>query len=179
MAQLLRLTRADVDMSAGFLVLRDPKGKRAKPRVHELPLTSAAIAILRPLCERAAELDCDYIFTSDGKVAIDPGTLTRVVNEIAGAMKKAKEVPAPYMLSDIRRTAETMLAGMGVSQDVRAQIQSHGLGGVQTRHYDRHDYRAEKRKALASWARKVTTKPPDNAKVIPLPRDKRRTSADA
>jgi len=31
-----------------------------------------------------------------------------------------------------------MLAAMGVSSDVRAQLQSHGLGGVQSRHYDRH-----------------------------------------
>ena len=63
------------------------------------------------------------------------------------------------MLSDLRRTAETMMAAMHISRDLRAQIQSHGLGGVQAKHYDRHDYRMEKLDALTQWARKVTTAP--------------------
>jgi DNA replication protein DnaC len=47
-----------------------------------------------------------------------------------------------------RRTLETLLAAQGVSMEVRAQLQSHGLGGVQNRHYNRHNYMAEKRQAL-------------------------------
>jgi len=54
-------------------------------------------------------------------------------------------------MRDLRRTCETMLAAMGVSSDVRAHLQSHGLGGVQTRHYDRHSTMDEKRKALELW----------------------------
>jgi hypothetical protein len=54
-------------------------------------------------------------------------------------------------MGDIRRTAETMLAGMGVSKDLRVQLQSHGLNGVQDRHYDRHGYMNEKRAALEAW----------------------------
>ena len=54
-------------------------------------------------------------------------------------------------MRDLRRTCETMLAAMGVSSDVRAHLQSHGLGVVQTRHYDRHSYMDEKRKALELW----------------------------
>ena len=34
---------------------------------------------------------------------------------------------------------------------MRAHLQSHGLGGVQTRHYDRHSTMDEKRKALELW----------------------------
>ena len=90
-AQLLRLKRADVDLSAGFLILRDPKGKRKQPRVHELPITPAAMGILRPLVERAAAMESEWVFTSDGKAAVGPGTLTGVVSEIAAAMKKKKK----------------------------------------------------------------------------------------
>jgi len=43
---------------------------------------------------------------------------------------------------------ETPMAGAGISMEVRAQLQSHGLGGVQNRHYDRHRYMAEKVNAL-------------------------------
>jgi hypothetical protein len=46
-----------------------------------------------------------------------------------------------------------MLASLGVSKDTRAQLQSHGLGGVQSRHYDRYSYLSEKQSALAIWER--------------------------
>ena len=51
------------------------------------------------------------------------------------------------------------MAALGVSSDVRAQIQSHGLGGIQARHYDRHDYMPEKREALALWIRRLKEAP--------------------
>jgi integrase len=170
--QLLRLTRADLDLASGFLVLRDPKGRRTQPRIHELPIPKQAMPVLAALVERAEALESPWVFTSDGKVAVDHGTLTVAVTGISKAMVKAKESAEPFRLRDLRRTAETMLAQMGVSQDLRAQIQSHGLGGVQTRHYDRHDYRLEKRKTLAAWARKVTTEPKE-ASVRQLASSKR------
>ncbi|WPL23259.1 site-specific integrase [Thiorhodovibrio frisius] len=52
---------------------------------------------------------------------------------------------------DVRRTVETMLASMGISRETRAQLLSHGLGGVQSVHYDRHTYMEEKRAALLTW----------------------------
>lgn len=55
---------------------------------------------------------------------------------------------ADFTLGDIRRTIETLLASKGISTEVRAQLQSHGLSGVQVRHYDRHDYLREKKGAL-------------------------------
>jgi hypothetical protein len=70
-------------------------------------------------------------------------------------MVKANEARTTFSLSDIRRTCETMLAASGVSQDLRAQLQSHGLGGVQNRHYDRHGYMDEKRATLSKWAKKL------------------------
>lgn len=44
------------------------------------------------------------------------------------------------------------MAALGVSKDIRAQVQSHGLGGIQARHYDRHEYMFEKRAALEQLA---------------------------
>ena len=64
--------------------------------------------------------------------------------DISTALVEARAVREPFQLRDLRRTCETMLAGLGVSSDIRAQLQSHGLGGVQNRHYDRHDYAPEK-----------------------------------
>jgi hypothetical protein len=61
---------------------------------------------------------------------------------------------------------ETTLASLGVSQDLRAQIQSHGLGGIQQKHHNRHDYSDEKREALLRWAHWLQAGPSRRGKVI-------------
>ena len=43
---------------------------------------------------------------------------------------------------------ETALASVKVSKEIRGHLQSHGLTGVQAKHYDGHDYEDEKREAL-------------------------------
>ena len=60
---------------------------------------------------------------------------------------------------DLRRTAETHMTALGVSSDVRAQIQSHGSGGIQAHHHDRHDYIPEKRAALMLWVQRLKGSP--------------------
>ena len=72
-----------------------------------------------------------------------PEALSAAVADISIALVEARAVREPFRLRNLRRTCETMLAGLGVSSDIRAQLQSHGLG-VQNRHYDRHDYAPEK-----------------------------------
>ena len=67
------------------------------------------------MLDRAAALDCDWVLTSDGKTPIYADTLTAAVRDIANDMKASKETPEPFKLSDIRRTAETMMAAMGIS----------------------------------------------------------------
>jgi integrase len=153
--QLLRVTRADVDVSSagGEIRLRDPKGKRTSPRLHALPLQGRALELV----EAALNLSKDeaFVFSVRKGVAMNEGTLSGAVHEISTALVESGRCAAPFRLGDLRRTCETMLAGLGVSSDLRAQLLSHGLGGVQQRHYDRHDYRAEKAAALARWEQHV------------------------
>jgi integrase len=155
-AQLVRARPQDVDMDELTITLFDPKGARKQPRAHRLPLTERAVMIVKRWLDRALVEQDDgstmpYVFTNNGKVPIRGETLSGVVSEICAAMLKAKTARAPFTLRDIRRTCETMLAALGVSKDLRAQLQSHGLGGVQDRHYDRHEYMEEKRRALEAW----------------------------
>jgi hypothetical protein len=78
--------------------------------------------------------------------------IKEMVKYISAAMVKAEEAREPFQLRDLRRTAETMLAKLGTGPNIRGEVQSHGLGGVQKRHYDQHDYLEEKRAALQLWA---------------------------
>jgi hypothetical protein len=175
--QLLRATLADVDLSGRTLTLHDVKGRdrHANPRRHVLPIVDA----LLPLMERritaartaeAADLGkarangekrsagSAPLFTTDGETPLREETAAKLVATIRDEMQAGGELDqGHFTLADLRRTAETRMAELGVSRDVRAQIQSHGLGGIQARHYDRHDYMAEKRDALRLWERLLTS----------------------
>jgi integrase len=97
-----------------------------------------------------------WLFSSTrGRVKIRPQTTGAAVDKIAAAMLADSTARADFQMRDIRRTCETLLAGMGANKDLRAQLQSHGLGGVQQRHYDKHDYMVEKRSALTAWENRL------------------------
>jgi integrase len=150
-AQLLRSRATDVDLAGGTITLYDPKGARSQPRRHVLPLVEAAAAVLE---RRMKQIVRDGpVFSGDGKTTMRIETVSGLVANMAKEMVKAGEARESFQLRDLRRTCETRLAALGVSSDVRAQLQSHGLGGVQQRHYDRYDYALEKRRALHYWAR--------------------------
>ncbi|MGH8198810.1 MAG: tyrosine-type recombinase/integrase [Steroidobacteraceae bacterium] len=168
-AQLLRARPGDVDLTAGTLTLYDPKGARQQPRQHIVPLTVDASAILE---RRLRELDDgESLFSTGKQTVMRIETISALVTELAAAMVKANEAREAFQLRDVRRTVETMLAALRVSRDVRAQLQSHGLGGVQQRHYDRHDYMLEKRQALGIWTRHLKRLQEGKAgEVVPLPK---------
>ncbi|MDL1862950.1 DUF4102 domain-containing protein [Betaproteobacteria bacterium PRO7] len=154
-AQLMRATVSDADLPGRTLTLYDSKGKRAKPRTHVLPLSDAAAEIVRRRLDAAEALGCEWLFSSDGKAALRLETLSATVKAISDQMVKKRQARAGFQLRDIRRTCETMLADLGVSKDVRAQLLSHGLSGIQDKHYDRHTYMREKANALTAWERRL------------------------
>lgn len=156
---LMRAKGADYDPEARTLLLWDRKGKRTTPRAHLLPLAESAAALVAP--EVAGPQD--FIFRSPKGGRIDIGTPGKRVKEISQAMGGE-----PFDLRDLRRTAETHLAKIGVSQDIRAQLLSHGISGVQARHYDRHGYEKEKRGALERWENYLLTGLVTPAEVVNL-----------
>lgn len=47
------------------------------------------------------------------------------------------------------------MSGLEIPKELRAQIQSHDLGGIQMGHYDRFDFMEQKRQALKQWEQYV------------------------
>jgi len=149
MAQILRAEVGDWD--GKILRLTDPKGKRKQPREHLLPLGPMASGVVAEQVKRAQAAGVRWIFPSRAGTPLHESMPGPRVTEIAQAMGGE-----PFDLRDLRRTVETMLAGVGVSREIRAQLLSHGISGVQALHYDRHDYLKEKRGALLRWERHLT-----------------------
>ena len=166
--QLLRARETDVDLPGGTITLYDPKGARTQPRVHLLPLTKStfeivkrrldAMKLAREEARRMGEADklvaagSMWLFSTDDRTGMREETISELVKNLSEEMVKAGEAREPFQLRDLRRTAETMLAKLGTGPNIRGEVQSHGLGGVQKRHYDQHDYLEEKRAALRLWA---------------------------
>jgi integrase len=168
--QLARATKSDLDQDTGSLRLLDNKGRRASARQHHVPLLSAAVPAMEQM--HSGEFG-PYVFTlTAGKSGADYAGIFKRVRKVADAMHDAGELPGGiFTPGDLRRTVETRLADVGISRDVRARLQSHGLGGVQERHYDRHDYLPETRVALEALYRLLTG---TDAKILPMRRTRAR-----
>jgi Sec-independent protein translocase protein TatA len=153
--QLSRLKTENYDPSAHIISLRDGKGRRKKARIHDIPLLPDAVISLNEM--QGGTLG-PYIYTLNAGESGTSYDMTRKqLFEICAAMLKDGELEhGTFTLGDIRRTVETRLAAAGVAPYIRAQLQSHGISGVQTKHYDRHDYMPEKRRALETLYRIVT-----------------------
>jgi integrase len=80
-----------------------------------------------------------------------------------------------FTIHDLRRTAATGMAGLGIAPHVVDRILNHSTGKISgvARIYNRHEYLAECRIALEAWAGHVEGLITPN--VIPLvrPTDKR------
>ncbi len=135
--QFVRLRWADVTDDA--MTIFDGKGRPGQgPRPHQVPLLEPARQALATL-----KREGDYaISTTAGKKPISVRTLAGWAHDIVGDSIEG------FQLKRIRSGVETLLAAHGVSREVRGHLQSHGLTGVQARHYDGHDYMREKARAL-------------------------------
>lgn len=165
MAQLLRAKVSDFDPDTATLRLWDGKGKRMAAREHLLPLAPQAAALVSRLVERARGMEAArakaegrapdlaglWLFSTHGRVPMTETTPGKRAADISAGMGGE-----PFNLRDVRRTVETMLAGLGIGKDTRAQLLSHGISGVQAAHYDRHAYTDEKRAALVAWEARLS-----------------------
>ena len=137
--QLSKLKRADVTDTV--FTIYDAKGRPGQgPRKHAVPLLPEALAAVAVLVAKGGG---EYVISTDGgKTALSAMTLSNWSQDVVG------DTILEFQLKRVRSGVETALAAAKVSLAVRGHLQSHGLSGVQAKHYDGHDYMAEKREAL-------------------------------
>lgn len=126
-------------------------GKGTPPREHLLPMTERLHGIMAPLLALQGS-DAPGPFTLRGKMAITPGTALGIFQELGERLAAAGKTRR-FTWRNMRATIETHLAALGVNQERRAWLLSHGRSGVQAKHYDRWNYLPEKRADLERWAR--------------------------
>jgi integrase len=135
--QLVRLRTADIKKD--HIVLFDGKGRPGHgAREHWVPLTKEAKAALR----RCAPQGVYALSTDAGSTPVAGTTLS------GWAAAIARPKIDGFTAKRVRSGVETALASAGIPRETRGHLQSHGIAGVQARHYDGHDYLATKRNAL-------------------------------
>ncbi|HEL4148282.1 TPA: hypothetical protein UM348_000981 [Stenotrophomonas maltophilia] len=170
-AQLMRLKWSDhdhdTDTGTGSVRLLDIKGRRRVPRVHLVPLhplMAADLAVLRGDDDSDSDGGGDgakpHLFSlTAGKAPATYDEFRGIMDPVVASMVAAGELTSPFTPGDLRRTVETRLAALGLSEEVRGHLQSHGLSGVQKRHYNFFEYDAEKRAAISTLYELLTTAP--------------------
>lgn len=110
-----------------------------------MPLSAQALTILERLRKRAKG---PWVFPS-------PTTDRPIGNpqKAAERLRERSKVP-DLRLHDLRRTAASLMTGMGISRLTVKKILNHAERDV-TAVYDRHSYDPEKRTALDAWGRRL------------------------
>lgn len=153
--QLVRLKTKNID--GDMFVIYDGKGRPGKPpREHAVPLIAKAFEAMKE-CRPKGEF---ALSTNNGKTHVRAETLSGWASEAAAGIDG-------FQTKRIRSGVETLLAKRNFSRDHRGHLQSHGISGVQARHYDGHDYLNIKRAALVALLNELDA--PDSSNVIPMP----------
>jgi integrase len=134
--------RNELDLDAGVWTI--PAARSKNKRRHTVPLSAGAMAII-------ATRGDHYLFPND------EGTGPLSGHAVAKTIRLAQERfgLAHWTAHDLRRTAVTNMAKLGVSPIVLGHVINHisvTKAGVTLSVYSQYDYAKEKREALELWA---------------------------
>ena len=160
------MQRGELNEDGATWVLPATRSKNRK--AHTVPLPPLA----RDILASVKRLDsCDYVFSTTGRSPVSG------FSKMKARLDKEMKI-SDWRLHDLRRTAATGMAALGVSLPVIERVLNHvsgsfgGIVGV----YQRHEFEPEKRAALERWARHVTGLKDKPSNVTSLPRKKRHES---
>jgi integrase len=147
-----------------------PAGRTKNGRDHLVPLSEPAAAILARLPRMKGS---PFLFTTTGRTPVSG--LDSMKRRLAEAMAhELGAAPEDWRLHDIRRSFVTGLQRLGFPLEVTEAAVNHKGGSLKgvAATYARHDYQAEKERALAAWGRHVEALVGGGpANVIPLRRE--------
>jgi integrase len=135
-----RLQWSEIDQARKLIVLAPARTKNS--RQHEVPLSRQALAIIERMPRRNST---DYLFGKRSGYS-DWGRAKQQFDQGLGI--------AAWTLHDLRRTAATGMAELGVQPWITEAVLNHvsghksGVAGI----YNRAKYAAEMREALQKWA---------------------------
>jgi integrase len=155
--EVARMTRAELSDDGATWNIPAARTKNRRP--HMVPLSPAARELIASLAQEG-----QLVFTTNGRSPVSGWS------KIKQRLDQAMKIP-PWRLHDLRRTAVTGMAELGIRPDIIERAVNHvsgtrgGIAGV----YNRSELLPERRAALERWALHVKGIVTGHAaKVVPL-----------
>jgi integrase len=160
----MRWSEIDIDARAWTLTRERVKNDQA----HVVPLSDAAINVLASLPHVKGK--SDFVFTTTGDSPI--AGFSRAKDRLDDATTEANLPPLEHWtFHDLRRTAATGMARLGIDLPVIERVLNHtsgsfgGIVGV----YQKHNFADKQRSALQAWGRFIgNLMTPAPANVVPF-----------
>jgi integrase len=153
----------ELDLPNALWTIKAERSKNGTADLTQLAPQVVAVLASLPKIEK-----CPYVLTNDGRRPI--GGWSQLKTDLDSAILERRRQAAkasgfdpdevqpmkPWTLHDLRRTAATGMAALGIMPNIIDRVLHHsrkrrGIIAV----YDRHEYAAERRDALVRWAARV------------------------
>lgn len=149
--EVAEATWPEFDLDAGVWAL--PRARAKNDRAHVVHLSPLAVEILRDLPRIGTK---NFLFTRTGERPVTgfghgSERLIAAMTELAGRDVKH------FTLHDLRRSAATGMARIGIAHHVLDRVLNHATGQISgvARVYNQFEYLAERKAALDAWSRHV------------------------
>ncbi|HEX7199999.1 MAG TPA: tyrosine-type recombinase/integrase, partial [Dongiaceae bacterium] len=130
------IRRSDLDLQSAWWTIPGELSKNGL--AHRVPLAPQVVEIVKEALRSAGDDECLFPSpTSAGPVRSNWRAVVRI----------RKRSGVEFRPHDLRRTAASLMTGMGISRLTVSKILNHAESDI-TAVYDRHSYDAEKRQAL-------------------------------
>lgn len=136
--EILGMRWSELDLAEGWWTLPAERAKNGLS--HRVPLGPQALATLR---ERRPLARTEFVFPGG-----QPGLSFSNPQKHMRRLRQRTNID--FRFHDLRRTAASLMTGLGVPRLVVSKILNHADSGI-TAVYDRHSYDAEKQSALMEW----------------------------
>ena len=143
--EIAGLTWSEIDLDKRLISL--PRDRVKNDHAHEVPLSAQAVVLIQALPRNSER----YALSLRGGVMTGFGKPKAQLDKLCGV--------ADFVLHDLRRTAASGMARLGVGLPVIEKVLNHvggsfaGVVGI----YQRHDFAGEKRRALDLWSSHIAT----------------------
>lgn len=157
------MTKAELDLKRGLWNIPGARTKNGHP--HSVPLSPLAVELIEK-----GEAECIFA-NSEGEGALPGAAVARTITRAQERFGIAQ-----WSAHDLRRTALTGMAKLGVAPIVLGHIANHRTttkAGMTLSVYIHHAYEKEKREALELWAERLQGIIAGGSEVVPMRRGKR------
>ena len=144
-AEVMSMEWNELDLEAGWWTIPGEKTKNGLS--HRVPLTTPALRIIRKMRSALGDSESRFVFPS-------PKNDMHISNPQKALQRIQKATQIDFVGHDFRRTAASMMTGMGISRLTVKKILNHVESDI-TAVYDRHSYDSEKREALETWSQRL------------------------